>query len=49
MKKGLLKEILILTAFIVAPAGIIAGTYYYGPKVKKWYTDKKEKKEDGKI
>lgn len=39
------KEILKFLAFVVLPAGLIAGSVYYAPKIKKWVKDKKEKKE----
>lgn len=35
------KDWLLLVAFVVAPAGFFAAGVYYGPKVKKWYADKK--------
>ena len=37
MKKS---EILKIVAFIVIPGGIIAGSIYYGPKIKGWMQDK---------
>lgn len=37
------KDWLLLTAFIVAPLGFFAAGVYYGPKVKKWYSDNKKK------
>jgi hypothetical protein len=44
------KDVLLFFTFVVAPMGIVAGAVYYGPKIKKWYVAKKEKKaEDGKI
>ncbi len=43
------KEILKFFAFIVLPAGFIAGSIYYTPKIKKWYKNKKEKKDNNGI
>lgn len=39
------KEVLKFLAFVVAPAGIIAGTIYYAPKIKRWYEARKSKSE----
>jgi len=36
------KDVLIFFAFVVAPAGLIAGSIYYAPKIKKWYTERKK-------
>ncbi len=36
-------DVLKFFAFVIAPAGFIAGTIYYAPKIKKWYLEKKNK------
>ena len=44
MKKS---EILKLVAFIVLPAGFIAGSIYYGPRIKGWIQNKIRGKQEG--
>lgn len=39
------KDILLILGFVVVPGGIVLATLHYGPKVKKWYQDKKINKE----